>query len=217
MNTWNAGQILTQVRTMNRMDIDYLGPDTSTQNQTLFGFMNICLWNLPRLAYLADTSDPVTLAASGPVTFTKGNAAITNMYEPLRLLGYENGLLVDEMSKRPSYTYPVGWWREAVNQPVDVNGAKPTATYKLAYLRYPSQVTQESDAVDIAEAGYKPLIMAITELIKWSKNFYSEAEAASNASKLGYNAIAQAAIAARGASAQGQPPSYDDVKQARGG
>ena len=170
MNTWNAGQILSVVRTINKMDITYLGPDDTTQNQTLFQFMNVALWNLVRLCYNTETSDTINLTADGPVTFQKGNADITNMFEPLRLIEVKVDNSEVEAQKRYSDTAPVGWYRESENQPIDCRGLR--GNYKLKYIRYPRQVTHETDPVDVSEAGYKALIMDMSALIKNVKNFY---------------------------------------------
>jgi hypothetical protein len=213
MNTWNAGQILTVVRTVNKMDIDYLGSDTVTQNQMLFQFMNVALWNLVRLCYNTETSDVVTVTADGHVQFTKGNTAISNLYEPLRMLKITNGV-ESEVPKRYSDTAPVGWYCEGPNQPIDLRGV--TGEVKLKYIRYPRQVTQESDPVEIPESGYKALIMEISSLVKSVKNFYEEANAMAANAKAGYPVIAQAAMSARGPSAVGHPPDLDDAKRAGG-
>jgi hypothetical protein len=214
MNTWNAGQILSVVRTVNSMDITYLGPDSSTQNQTLFQFMNIALWNLVRLCYNTEVTDTMTISADGPITFTKGNAAITNMYEPLRMLIITAGIET-EVQRRYSDTAPVGWYCEGPNQPIDLRGI--TGSIKLKYIRYPRQVTQESDPVDISESGYKALIMEMSSLVKNVKNFYEEANAMAANAKAGYPSITQAAISARGPSSGGQPPSMsEDPKIAKG-
>lgn len=215
MNTWNAGQILSVVRTRNKMDINYLGDDETAQNQALFQFLNVALWKLARLAYNTETSDTVTISQDGPVTFTKGNTAISNMFEPLRMVKMENGRPVAEHPKRYSILAPIGWWCEAPNQPIDVVGA--TGTYALTYIRYPRQITQAGDPVDITEQAYGALIDEISTQIKLTKNYYEEAAAVDAKAKQAYPGITQSAISARGPSSGGQPPSYDDVKQARGG
>lgn len=211
INTWNAGQILSVVRTINRMDINYLGPDESTQDQTLLQFCNVALWSLARLCYNTETSDVATITAEGIVPFTFGNAPIANMYEPLRMLAADGS----EAPQRYLDTSPVGWYCEGPGKPIDVRGL--TGQYRLKYIRYPRQVTQASDPVDISESGYKPLIMEISSLIKSVKNFYAEAEAMGNVAKSGYAGITQAAISGRGPSSGGQPPSYGDVMKAQGG
>lgn len=214
MNTWNAGQILTVVRTVNKMDIDYLGADDTAQNQMLFQFLNVALWNLARLCYNTEVSDVVNITDDGPVEFTRGSAAITNMYEPLRLVRIDGGREV-EVNKRSSDTAPIGWYCESPNQPIHVRGS--TGQHRLKYIRYPRQVTQETDPVDCPESGYKALIMEISALVKDVKNFYQEAEAMAANAKSGYSAITQAAISGRGPSSGGMPPSFDDVKKAQGG
>jgi len=208
MNTWNAGQILSVVRTINKMDMGYLGDDPSTQNQTLFQFMNASLWKLAKLCHNTETSDTVNITADGPLQLTKGNTPITNMYEPLRLLSD-----VGEVPRRYFQTSPYGWYCEGPNQPIDVKGI--TGPHRLVYIRYPRQVTQESDPVDIPESGYTALIMEISSLLKYVKNFYEEANAMGGNAKAGYTGIAQAAIAARGGDSL--TPAYSDVNKARGG
>jgi hypothetical protein len=212
MNTWNAGQILTVVRTINKMDIDYLGPDQSTQDQTLIQFMNVALWKLARLMYNTEISDVLTVSGDGPVTFQKGQAPVTNMFEPLRIVDVSSG---SEMPKRQAFTSARGWYCEGPNQPIDIRGF--TGDFQLHYIRYPRQVTQASDPVDCPESGYHALIQEISALVKLTKNFYDEAAAAQNNAQVGYPAITQAAISARGPSSGGNPPSFRDADRLRGG
>ncbi|QHT61696.1 hypothetical protein GXP70_18095 [Paenibacillus lycopersici] len=214
MNTWNAGQILSVVRTVNKMDIDYLGSDSTSQNQTLLQFMNVALWNLARLCYNAETSDTIAISADGNASFTRGNAAITNMFEPLRLIKVNVDGSEEEAPQRYLDTSAVGWYCEGPNQPIHIRGL--SGSFKLKYLRYPRIVTQESDPVDMPESGYKPLIMEISALVKNVKNFYEEANAMEGAARSGYAEIVQAAISARGAAPGGSPPSFADVPKAKG-
>lgn len=211
MNTWNAGQILSVVRTVNKMDIDYLGSDSTSQNQTLLQFMNVALWNLARLCYNTETSDPLEITADGTADFQKNAAPITNMFEPLRLLNADGS----EAPQRYLDTSSVGWYCEGPGRQIDVRGM--TGQCRMKYIRYPRQVTQESDPVDCPESGYKPLIMEISALVKSVKNFYQEAQAMEGTAKTGYDEIAQAAISARGPSPGGNPPSFNDSTRARGG
>lgn len=211
MNTWNAGQILTVVRTINKMDVDYLGPDPTTQNQTLFQFMNVALWNLVRLCYNTETSDVLSISADGTANFMKNTQPITNMFEPLRMLASDGS----EAPQRFTDSYPVGWYCEGPGQPIDVRGL--TGQYLVKYIRYPRQVTQEADPVDCPEAGYKPLIMEISTLVKSVKNFYAEAQAMEGIARTGYDEIVQAAVSARGPSPGGNPPSFNDASRVRGG
>lgn len=191
-----------------------MGPDESTQDQALLQFMNVALWNLARLCYNTESSDDIVISADGNVSFTMGNTPITNMYEPLRLLKVDGSSEI-EVQRRYSDTAPIGWYCESPNKPIHLRGV--TGTLRLKYIRYPRQVTQASDPVDVSEAGYKPLIMEISSLIKSAKNFYQESEAMGAVAKSGYAGITQAAISGRGPSSGGQPPSYDDVKKAQGG
>jgi len=212
MHTWNAGQILTVVRTVNKMDIDYLGPDESSQNQMLIQFMNVALWKLARLCYNTEISDVLTISGDGPVEFEKGNSPITNMFEPLRIVDVNTG---SEMPKRPAYTSARGWYCEAPNRTIDIRGF--TGDFQLHYIRYPRQVTKENDQVDCPESGYSALINEISAQVKLVKNFYDESAAAQTAAQAGYPTITQAAISARGPSSGGNPPSFRDVDNARGG
>jgi hypothetical protein len=212
MHTWNAGQILTVVRTVNKMDIDYLGPDQSTQDQTLIQFMNVALWKLARLMYNTEISDVLTVSGDGPVTFQKGQAAITNMFEPLRIIDVNTG---SEMPKRPAYTSARGWYCEAPNRKIDIRGF--TGDFELHYIRYPRQVTKSDDPVDCPESGYHALINEISAQVKLVKNFYEESSAAAGNAQAGYPMVTQAAISARGPSSGGNPPSFRDVDKARGG
>jgi hypothetical protein len=212
MHTWNAGQILTVIRTVNKMDIDYLGPDESSQNQMLIQFMNVALWKLARLCFNTEVSDTLTISGDGPVTFQKGQAAIANMFEPLRIVDVSTG---SEMPKRPAFTSARGWYCEGPNQPIDIRGF--TGDFQLHYIRYPRQVTQASDPVDCPETGYQALIAEISAMVKDVKNFYDESAAMEAKAKAGYSVIEQAAQSARGPSSGGLPPSFRDVDRARGG
>lgn len=214
MNTWNAGQIITVVRTINRMDISYLGSDETAQNQTLFQFMNVSLWKLARLCYNTETSDTISITTNGPVTFTNGNTVITNMFEPLRLLQVVSGTET-EVPRRNSDTAPLGWYRESPNQSIDARGLN--GSYKLKYIRYPRQVTQNSDPVDCPESGYQTLINEISAMVKSVKNYYEESSAMAANAKSGYTGLVQAAISGRGPSTGGQPPSMQDATVAKGG
>lgn len=207
--TWNAGQILTAVQTTNKMDMNYLGPDEDAQNQALIRFMNIALWGMARLCYNTETSDPIHVMDEGVVNFTKGNAIITNLFEPLRLI--RNGT---ELPKRYMETSARGWYCEGPNRPIHLRGY--TGQVTLEYIRYPRQVTQASDPVDCPESGYDALINKISEQVKSVKNFYEESTAMAAKAKAGYPNVTQAAISARGQSG-GNPPSYGDVSTARGG
>lgn len=209
MNTWNAGQILMVVRDINKMDMNYLGPDDEAQGQALIRFMNVALWNMARLCYNTETSDTINITDDGIVNFTRGNAPITNMYEPLRLL--RNGV---EVPKRYSETSSRGWYCEGPNRPIHLRGF--TGEVKMEYIRYPRQVTQDSDPVDCPESGYDALINKISEQVKAVKNFYEESAAMNAKAKEGYPNVAQAAISARG-QAGGSPPSLSDVTTVRGG
>jgi len=213
MNTWNAGQILTVARTINKMDMSYLGPDEGSQDQTLIQFMNIALWDMARLCYNTEASDVMNVTADGVVDFTRGNIPITNMFEPLRLLNIGGGNEM-EVPKRYSDTAPTGWYCESPNQPIDLKGIR--GQVKLKYIRYPRQVTQIGDPVDCPESGYDALINKISAQVKSVKNFYEESAAMEAKAKDGYPNVAQAAISARGQSSAGAPPSFGDVTTVRG-
>jgi|GEM_PF-2479706 len=218
-NLYNAGQLASIIRKLGEMDIEDLGSDTDSQNTYIFYYMNLAMWELARLANQVKYSDMKTISADGYVTFQQNGADITNMFEPLMIFG-PNGKPVP---KRTADDAPLGWWREAENQEIHIRGfsaaSQPlqSGQYQLKYIKYPKQVTLETDTVEFPPSGYMTLVKKTLSLIKYSKNSYGGAEFMDTQSKLSMGNLMQAAVSARGTGTTGQPIGENDLRIARGG
>jgi hypothetical protein len=216
---YTLGELAAIIKMRNAMDIEDLG---SEANQLTFiaYYVNISMWELAKLADWSVESDAMTLSADGNVTFTASGIAITDMYEPKRIM-YTVGGVERSLRKRSSDEDTVGWWRESQNSPIHIKGfsaspALPSTGYKLKYLKYPKKVSIESDEIQFPPQGYETLINMVSAKIKEAKNSLQDAEYLNGKAKTGYNNVAQAGISARGTGSTGQPIGINDATQAKG-
>lgn len=220
-NLYNAGQLASIIIKLGEKDIDDLGSDVDSQQSYIFYYMNLAMMELVKLADVSVESDAMSLSADGVVTFTRSGTPITDLFEPKRIMYTEVGT-IKTLAKRTADEAPSGWWRESQNSDIHIRGFTvtpkplPATTYTLKYLKYPKQVTIESDEIEFAPSGYMTLIHRVLSLIKYAKNSYGGADFMDGKAKSGYNNTVQAAISARGTGTTGQPLGLQDSTQAKG-
>jgi ABC-type uncharacterized transport system permease subunit len=208
-NIYNAGQLAAIITQLSEMDVEDLGTNPNT---FIYTYMNIAMMKLARVAYQVKFSDALQISSNGPVTFQTAGVDISDLYEPQSIYTSTDS----EIAKRTSYAAPVGWWREAENQPIHVRGL-PSGLYTLKYIKYPARVSIETDPVEFPPSGYDALIKEVVSLIKYSKNSYSGAEFAKAQANASMGMATQGSISARGTMGGGQPPGPVDTSTARGG
>lgn len=215
---WTASEMAQKIITQNAMDIEDLG-NLAAQKATIYGYINLALWELARLAFRLVYSDEIEIDADGFVTFTQSGSPITNMFEP-QTIYMPSG---QPMMKRSADEAPLGWWREAETQDIHVRGfgisnntKLVSGLYKLKYLRYPNPVTVDTDYPDFPPSGYGAIINNVSARIKYSKNSFSDAQYFEAQAKSSYANLAQGSISARGTGTTGQPLGDNDVSKARG-
>jgi hypothetical protein len=220
-NLYNAGQLASIIIKLGEKDIDDLGSDVDSQQSYIFYYMNLAMMELAKLADVSVESDAMALSSDGIVTFTRSGSAITDMFEPKRIM-YTQGSTIKTLQKRTADEAPIGWWRESQNSDIHIRGFAatsqplPATTYTLKYLKYPKQVTIATDEVEFSPSGYMTLIHRVLSLIKYAKNSYQGIEIMDQKAKAGYNNLVQGAISARGTGTSGQPLGIADATQAKG-
>lgn len=212
-NIYNAGQLATIILKAAEMDVPDLGADSTTQNSYIYQFLNLVLMKYARVAYVETFSDTLAISTNGYVQFMTGNALITDMFEPEKILDMDNGEA--EVQKRTSYSAPSGWWRGAQNQDIHVRGL--SGNYKLVYLKYPARVTLDTNVIEFPPSGYDMLVKEVVSMIKWAKNSYGGADFFDSKAKVSLSEATQGAVSARGTGSSGQPPGPNDTQIGRGG
>ena len=215
---YTAGQLFTIIKDICQNEMDDLGADLDSQKEAVFRLINLCSWALPRIHYLVSYSDAKTISADGYVTFQKDASDISNLFEPMMILD-END---KRMQQRTSEDAPCGWYRASHNQEIHIRGfsySRPlvAGAYTLKYLKYPKQITLETDSLEIAPSGYQQLVYDVAKMIKLTRNSYAGADyMQQNADKAMMQSV-QGAISGMGVGSGTTPPSKTDVNDARGG
>jgi hypothetical protein len=198
-----AGELATEIKMLAKMDVIDLGDDDDSQNLYIFAYMNQFLKLNAKLANKIVTTDALVVSGSGYVNFLVSTQAITNMYEP--------SLMIDPTDKavarRTSFdATAAGWFREDAYSSIHMRGL--SGTYRLKYIKYPDKITLAEQTPEYPPQGYAGMIAWIISRIKFSKNFYQEAQAMQSfADGLKYTAV-KASTAARGNNQQ-LPSNFD--------
>lgn len=214
-NIYNAGQLGTIIKQMAQNDVPDLGSDT-LQSSFIYMYLNLALQELARLAYLVTFSDALAVNSTGWYNFLKSTASIaTTLFEPQVILPYpESGSTT--YIKRTAYEAPTGFWRESHDQGIHIKGL-PAGNYTLKYLRYPKQITLDTDIVEMPSSANATLCKTVVGMIKLSKNSYEGQQIMDASAKQSMGLAAQGSISARGMGTTGQPLGSADVAIARGG
>jgi hypothetical protein len=208
---YNAGQMYTLISSICVNEMEDLSTDEQGKKDAVYRLMNICLWKMPRVVYWSQNSDLLNISADGYVTFKYGGSDITDMFEPQAIYRPDG----QPLTKRQSDDAPIGWFRESQNMAIHIKGF-PTLTsgnYKLKYLRYPKQITIDSDPVEIAPSGYYELIFDVCKLIKLTRNSYGGADYMGQQADKALMQAVQAGVSAKGPISG---PSDRDVSTVRG-
>lgn len=217
-NFYEASELFTIISSICQNEMQDLSTDPAGQKTAVYNLMNICLWKQPRVVYWSQYSDVLNLSADGYVTFKFASQDVTDLFEPQIIFKPDGSPLL----KRSSDDAPIGWWRESQNLPIHIRGFSSYAplavgNFTLKYLKYPKQITIDSDAVEIAPSGYYQLIFDVCRLIKLTRNSYQGAEFMGAQADRALMQTVQGAMSARGTGSTGQPPSVQDAQYVRGG
>lgn len=167
----NAGQLATLIKQLCKTDIAELGNNDSTQNTYIFDFMSRALHELASYAGVIKVSDALSITADGFISFLKDGSAITDMYEPIRILD-TNG---DPVDCRNDFTDGYGWFRDSFSSQIHMKGLNTSYTYTLYYKAYPQEITASTQTPEFPPSGFLALCYYTSALIKESKAFYDEA------------------------------------------
>lgn len=198
---FNAGQLAAMIKTAAKKDMPDFGEDNE-QNTAIYNWITLYMFQYAKAIRVTETSDALAISPSDDyVTFTRSGNPITDMYEPYQMLD-ENERAA---AKRTSFDNTnKGWYRESAFSPIHVRGLD--GTFRLKYIRYPKQVTIDSDIPEISPSTYAELVSWVVGKLKLTKNYYQESQAMLADANAVRHAKTKAAVSGMGTNAQSPGP-----------